>query len=134
MKPRYSERVSIESSVTFTIGAHAGEGRALDITVPGCLVESPVSVKVGDRMRLRLLLPDHQSPLLVSLAVVRWVRGLRFGVEFIGMEEKERLRLNRFVTQLLQRRAQIGSRGKEHFSESGMLNWHLDVYEHSHKS
>lgn len=125
MKPRYSDRVSIESSITFTIGSLAGEGRVLDITVPGCLVESAVSVKVGDRMRLRVFLPDHQSPLFVSLAVVRWAQGLRFGVEFIGMEEKERLRLNQFVTQHLPRRSANDNGGQEYCGGSRVMNWHV---------
>ena len=36
----------------------------------------------------------------VSRAAVCWVQGLRFGLEFIGIEEKDRARLTRFVTLL----------------------------------
>lgn len=94
---RYSERLALQCSIIFANGTETGEGRVLDVSVPGCLVESLVPVKVGDYLQLRLLLPDHQPALFVSLAAVRRVQGLRFGLEFIGMKEKDRVRLNRFV-------------------------------------
>ena len=37
----------------------------------------------------------------VALAVVRWTDGSRFGVEFIKMNESERVELTKFVTQHL---------------------------------
>jgi hypothetical protein len=83
MKPRCHKRIQIEASVTFTIGSRVGEGRAFDISVPGCLIESPVSVKEGDYLQLKLNWPGLKSPFSVALAAVRWTNGSRFGVEFI---------------------------------------------------
>ena len=34
----------------------------------------------------------------LSRAAVCWAQGFRFGVEFLEMEEKDRARLNRFIT------------------------------------
>ena len=90
MKPRYNKRIHIQSPVIFTIGSGIGEGRVLDITVPGCLIESPISVKRGDYLQLKLFLLGLKSPIAVALAAVRWTDGSQFGVEFIRMEEKER--------------------------------------------
>ena len=41
---------------------------------------------------LRLSLPESQPSIRVSRAAVSWAQGFRFGVEFIGMEEKDRAR------------------------------------------
>jgi hypothetical protein len=94
---RFSERIALQCSLVFANGRQVGEGRVLDMSVPGCLVESSVPVKVGDYLQLRLCLPDYQPSLFVSLAAVRWAQGLRFGLELIGMNEMDRVRLNRFV-------------------------------------
>jgi hypothetical protein len=83
MKPRCHKRIQIEATVTFTIGSRVGEGRALDISVPGCLIESPISVKEGDYLQLEVFLPRLTSPISVALAAVRWTNGSQFGVEFI---------------------------------------------------
>lgn len=97
VEARYRGRLALRCSIVFADGTQTGEGQVRDVSVPGCLVESPVPLKVGAYLQLRLFLPDHQPPLLVSLAAVRWVQGLRFGLEFVRMEEKARIRLNRFV-------------------------------------
>jgi hypothetical protein len=41
VKPRYRKRIQAKFPVTVTVGLHASEGRILDLTVPGCLIESP---------------------------------------------------------------------------------------------
>lgn len=81
-------------------GIQISEGRVFDVSVRGCFVGGSVLVKVGDRLQLRLCLPEAapDPSICVSLAVVRWVQGLRFGVEFIRVDEKDRARLNRFIT------------------------------------
>ena len=99
--PRYSKRIHINSSVIFTIGSCVGEGRALDITVPGCLIESSVSVEKGDYLQLKLFMPGLQSPVSVELAAVRWSNKFHFGVEFIKMHERERRQLNQIMARHL---------------------------------
>ena len=83
MKPRYHKRIHIKTPVIFAIGCRAGEGHALDLTVPGCLIESPVSVNEGDYLQLNVFIPGLTSPFSVPRAAVRWTNGSRFGVEFI---------------------------------------------------
>jgi len=78
MKPRYKERIALRSLVTFTMGSQTGEGRVLDLTSPGCLIESSVAVQKGQSLQL---LPGLESPLSILLGVVRWTDGNQFGVE-----------------------------------------------------
>ena len=128
MKPRYNKRIQIESPVVFTIGSLVGEGRALDITVPGCLIESPVSVKKGDYLQLKLFLPGLKSPFSVALAAVRWTNGSQFGVEFIKMNEKEQRQLNQVMARHLSNRDLKQEGTRQQFSEPDGQNWHLDTY------
>ena len=89
MQPRYKKRVPLKASVTFSNGEQSGHGRVLDLTVPGCLVESAQSVLKGQYFQLQISLPDLNSPLSVKLAAVRWSEGGRFGLEFIKMDRPE---------------------------------------------
>lgn len=97
MNHRYSERVPVECGAVFSVDNLCGEGRVLDVSLPGCLMESPRWVKVGDYIRLRLFLPDQPSPLNVFLAVVRRVTGNYIGLEFIRFSDKDQARLARYV-------------------------------------
>ena len=83
-------------------GIQISDGRVFDVSVRGCLVESSVRVKAGDCLQLRLGLPEAASVpfICVSVAIVRWAQGRRFGVEFIKVDEKYRASLNRFITHL----------------------------------
>ena len=95
---RASERFGFQCSVVFASGMQVGEGWTLDMSECGCLVESSLPVKVGDTLQLRLFFHKSEPSMRVSRAVVRWVQGPRFGVQLIGIEEKDRARLNRYLT------------------------------------
>jgi hypothetical protein len=97
MKTRYSQRISVACSVIFAGDGGVGEGRILDVSLPGCLLESASNLKPGEYVQLRVFLPDLQSPLHVPLAVVRWVEGNRVGLEFIRTSRDEQTRLEGFV-------------------------------------
>jgi hypothetical protein len=91
MKQRYRPRVGLRVPVRFAGQAEIGQGQILDLTVPGCLIESRTAVDQGDSLQLEIYVPGHRFPLSVSLAVVRWTKGTRFGVEFIKMHESQQL-------------------------------------------
>ena len=95
---RSSERIPLQCSIVLASGIQVGEGQVLNMSDRGCLVESSVLVKAGDYLQLRFSLHESEPSMRVSRATVCWAQGLRFGVEFIGMEEKDRARLNHFVT------------------------------------
>ena len=97
IKTRYSQRVSVACSVIFAGDGGVGEGRILDVSLPGCLLESATRLKCGDYVQLRLFLPNLQSPLHVPLAAVRWVEGNRVGLEFIRTSREEQAKLDHFV-------------------------------------
>ncbi|MET0516190.1 MAG: PilZ domain-containing protein [Nitrospiraceae bacterium] len=97
MQTRYSQRISVSCSVIFAGDDGVGEGRILDLSLPGCLLEGAETLKTGDYVQMRIFLPDLQSPLNVPLAAVRWVDGFKVGLEFIQTSRQEQKRLEQFV-------------------------------------
>jgi hypothetical protein len=71
----------------------------LDLTLPGCLIESSIAVEDAQSLQLELFLPGLRFPVSITLGVVRWTKGKRFGVEFIKMHESQQRILQRFVAQ-----------------------------------
>ncbi|MDZ4734261.1 MAG: PilZ domain-containing protein [Nitrospirota bacterium] len=98
---RSQERIALECSLTLANGKQVGEARILNLSKGGCLgvVDGtfPVNVKVGDGLQLRLSLSGTDQSICVSVAIVRWVEGPRFGVEFRTVDEKYRARLHQFI-------------------------------------
>lgn len=74
-----------------------GEAAILDISTNGCKATSLTEVKVGLSLKLSLFLQDQQWPLRIDQAVVRWVDGQCFGLEFIGIRPAQRERLRSMV-------------------------------------
>lgn len=97
MQTRYSQRVSVDCSVMFAGENVVGEGRILDLSLPGCLLESSKQMTAGQYIQMSLFLPDRATPLNVALAAVRWVDGSKLGVEFIRTSKEEQRRLEHFV-------------------------------------
>ncbi len=123
MKCRYLQRVGVKGSAIITVGALKGEGQVLNLTVPGCMIESTLSLQKGDCVTLRLSIPQFCASFSVSMGIVRWVKGGKCGVEFIAMKEKDRLRYNACVAKYLQGK----NRTPKHYgNEPGAINWHLE--------
>ena len=102
MTRRYGERVTVNCRSIFTMGSMVGEGEVLDLSNPGCLIESTALVNKGASVHLKIFLRGPKLPLTIDLAVVRWVNGSRFGVEFIKMSEVDRARLTSFLAESLE--------------------------------
>ena len=94
---RSSERMALQCSLVVASGVQTGEGRVLNLSKNGCLVGTPIQIKPGDHLQLRLVLPESDQSMCVSLAVVRWAQASLFGVEFLNVDEKYRSRLNQFI-------------------------------------
>ncbi len=67
----------------------------IECSTTGCRLISDRPAETGQSLRLSVFLPDVPWPLRVDQAVVRWVNGPEFGVEFVGIRSsgRERLRL-----------------------------------------
>ncbi|HET6676128.1 MAG TPA: PilZ domain-containing protein [Nitrospiraceae bacterium] len=103
MTARYSLRKAVEGSACIVAEGLLGNGRVLDMSVPGCLVETGLQLKVGQFLRLRIMYAGVK-PLGIGLAVVRWVNGRHAGIEFIRMSEEDQARLRWHVGYVEHRR------------------------------
>lgn len=72
-----------------------GEATVHDVSTNGCRAASTIALTVGMPLRLSLFLPDsYKWPLRVEQAVVRWIDGEQFGLEFteFRLAQRDRLR------------------------------------------
>jgi hypothetical protein len=71
-----------------------GEATVLDVSTNGCRAESAIELKIGMVLKLSMFLTDFKWPLRVDQAIVRWIEGKQFGLEFtsIRLAQRERLR------------------------------------------
>lgn len=75
-------------------------GTALDLSIRGCRVQSFVPVIPGIRMKLSILVPQPESAIEIDQAVVRWVVGQEFGLEFASITPEQFERLTKVIQQL----------------------------------
>ena len=130
MIPRYNERLAMRCPVIFAGTAYLGEGHVLNLTAPGCLIESASPVKRGDYVQLKMILPGLKIPFYVALAAVRWAGGGQFGVEFIQMSEVDQGSLKLFLARFRPARLSQAA-GPRRVSAPGAVRsyskrWNLD--------
>jgi len=106
MKPRMTERFPVRVDLIFLTQGRLTEakGTITDLSKGGCRAESDAQPKAGAELRLSILIPDYSWPMKVDRAIVRWVKGRHFGVEFLSMQASHRDRLNRFIMKAKQDR------------------------------
>ena len=74
-----------------------GEATVRDLSTNGCQATSLTQVQVGMVFRLSLFLHDQQWPLRIDEALVRWVKGENFGLEFTGIRSAQRERVRAII-------------------------------------
>ena len=95
--PRFSVRFRSSFSTINVIG---GEGSVVDLSIRGCRVASLTDVQPGASLDVRIETDDHQPPIKIQQAVVRWSRAKEFGLEFVTMAPEEWARLQHVVKQI----------------------------------
>ncbi|MBI3357610.1 MAG: PilZ domain-containing protein [Nitrospirae bacterium] len=77
-----------------------GTGTATDLSIRGCRVQSFIPVIVGLRIKLSIDIPEPKTVIEVDQAVVRWVAGQEFGLEFASISSEQFERLTKTIQQL----------------------------------
>jgi PilZ domain len=98
MAERRGRRLSLSCRLFF-FGEDDFEGEAtvLDLSTNGCQAKSFIPVDVGMTLRLSLFLHDQKWPLRIDEALVRWVSGGMFGLEFTGIRPAQRERVRAII-------------------------------------
>ena len=96
MEQRQHVRYQVEFPATFA-GDHAGSGIVYNLGVGGCKIVSDLAVKSGALLSVHLKIPEQAIPITIRAATIQWILELEFGVEFLEMQELERVRLEQFL-------------------------------------
>jgi hypothetical protein len=84
-------RIPVCYPVIFQTKWYKDEGEVLNLSVPGCAIESPRCPVHDEYVCLQLLLPNNV--VRVEVAKVRWAECNRFGLEFLKLTEDHKERL-----------------------------------------
>jgi hypothetical protein len=105
MDLRKIARIRVHFRSFFSASQVDGEGTVTDLSTKGCKIDSYRLVEAGTALEVWLFLPDHDRPLKIQLAEVRWSRGREFGLEFLTMRSEDQDRIGRVLQD-----QEIGSR------------------------
>jgi hypothetical protein len=86
--------------MAFSTDAGGGNGTTLDISLSGCAFKA-APPPPGSLVQLQLHAPGLERPLVVDAAVVRSVRSMYVGAEFLRLRPEELYRLTQFVASML---------------------------------
>ena len=101
MKQRKDTRFPVQFWSSFSsINVVLGEGTLSDLSIRGCRVCSLIEVKPGTALQLQVHASDHQPPIQIFQAVVRWYRASSFGCEFVNLSPDEWARLHHVMKDL----------------------------------
>lgn len=90
MERRHHRRVPAHLKSLLLGNSHEVEGVTLDLSMGGARIESGIDVFPGKQIRVRLVVPGEEEPLLIEEALVRWVAEDTFGIEFIAVNPERR--------------------------------------------
>jgi hypothetical protein len=88
----------------------AGEGMLEDLSLSGSYMTGNAPVSVGMELSLQMFVPGDPEPLLIDRAVVQWVKGAAFGVDFGTPPPKVTERITQVISTLV--KTQHGSSRK----------------------
>ncbi|MGA6827778.1 PilZ domain-containing protein [Nitrospira sp. NS4] len=97
---RRQPRFTTQFRSTFSKNQHEGQGRALDLSIGGCRIESEANAVQGATFECRLHIPDLDWPLRIDEATVRWVEGHTFGLSFTRIRPEEKAKLQQLLERL----------------------------------
>lgn len=93
-------RFPVVSPVTCEHGLGEGEGMVWNLSPAGWRLSGDLPLERGDICSLTLMLPTN-TPVSVSAAIVRWVRGQEFGLETLVMNGQAQAQLGKYVREYM---------------------------------
>ncbi len=92
---RKHPRVQVQFQSHFSSSGRmiAGDGDLKDLSLGGCRIRSPITVSAGTKLELCIYTDNDPSPMIIDEAIVRWVLGEEFGLEFSLMRKDAQRRL-----------------------------------------
>lgn len=100
MEKRQQPRFTSQFRSTFSGGQREGQGRTLDLSSGGCMIETDLPVVVGASFECRIYIPGLDWPLRIDEAQVRWVKAKTFGIQFTKVQPDEEAKLKQVIANL----------------------------------
>jgi hypothetical protein len=97
---RQQPRFTSQFRSTFSGEQREGQGRTLDLSSGGCMIETDQPVVTGATFECRIYVPGLDWPLRIDEAQVRWVKAGTFGVQFTKIQPDEEVKLERVIASL----------------------------------
>jgi len=98
---RRFHRVQVARRVTVECGADKLEGKTVDLSLQGMLVETPRTFPAASQVKLKLEVVPGQKPVSASGKVVRVVGITKMGIELDPMPNEDAERLQSFLLPLI---------------------------------
>ena len=97
---REQPRFTSQFRSTISGGQGEGQGRTLDLSAGGCMIETDLPVVMGASFECRIYVPGLDWPLRIDEAQVRWVKAGTFGIQFTKIQPDEEAKLERVIASL----------------------------------
>jgi len=89
MERRRHRRVRAQIKSLLKANAEAVEGEAVDLSIGGAQMTSPLAMKPGKQVTVKLVIPGADTPIYIEHAEVRWVRDCTFGLKFLEITRSQ---------------------------------------------
>ena len=99
-KMRKNHRLKKLVPVRYLSDGIAGEGLIEDLSLNGSYMTGNARVSVGMVLTLQMFVPGDPEPLLIDRAIVQWVKGDEFGVDFGTPQPKVAERITQIISAL----------------------------------
>jgi hypothetical protein len=100
IEKRQQPRFTSQFRSTISGGQGEGQGRTLDLSAGGCMIETDLPVVVGALFECRIYVPGLDWPLRIDEAQVRWVKTNTFGIQFMKIHPDEEAKLKQVIATL----------------------------------
>lgn len=101
---RHDDRCPVRIPMVYWGEEFLGQGTVVDLSPRGLFVVGNDPVESGTEIRGLLFLPSDTEPLYIYRALVRWTRGIEFGVEILTIAASERARLEAVIAEAVLQR------------------------------
>jgi hypothetical protein len=98
---RLYQRFPVYGSVTYNAGPFQGQGTVWNLSLSGWKLSGDLPLQVGQMCSLTVNLPNEER-IVVTAAIVRWVRGQEYGLETLAVEKQTHSRVERVIKRLVQ--------------------------------
>ncbi|MBH0179446.1 MAG: PilZ domain-containing protein [Nitrospira sp.] len=99
MQPRSRPRVVVDYPVLFSGDQISGEGAFKNLTISGGEIVSEAPFSVGAHLHLLVQSSGARPPIVITLAIVRWKRDNRCGIEFVRFQGDAKQQLEDMLNQ-----------------------------------